>query len=429
MTVPHQPLDLRADEDRKWRPPDSRLALVDAIRAYALMGLFLLHVEQQFELYWAAPKPSWSTTVVFGLFAGKTFSLLALSFGFSFFMMLEEGAGRRISPSRFAWRLTILAAIGSLHGAVYRGDIIVVLALCGFVLIPIHYVRSKTVLCAIAAVCFAQPYILAWIVAGLAGAAWALKPAEFVSDSGNYLTGGLGEVLLGNLGPGQASKWWFYYETGRIMQVIGLFIMGLLLGTLQLLSPPEQIPMAAHDGAGRKRGRRHYPARSPQDDRKVRLRSFLLDRRSHIRLVQPSLYGNIASGYCRVLASGRGVRVAPAFTGRPHDADIICRPIAFLRAAVLSLRPWFVRASVPGRGASARSRRRDASTSVRRGLVFALPIWTSRVAMAMRHMVDMESANSPSRNGGIDSAMAEEQRLVEITGGVQPRTSIIRYED
>ena len=58
MTVPHQPLDLRADEDRKWRPPDSRLALVDAIRAYALMGLFLLHVEQQFELYWAAPKPS-----------------------------------------------------------------------------------------------------------------------------------------------------------------------------------------------------------------------------------------------------------------------------------------------------------------------------------------------------------------------------------
>ena len=240
MTVPHQPLDLRADEDRKWRPPNSRLALVDAIRAYALMGLFLLHVEQQFELYWAAPKPSWSTTVVFGLFAGKTFSLLALSFGFSFFMMLEEGAGRRISPSRFAWRLTILAAIGSLHGAVYRGDIIVVLALCGFVLIPIHYVRSKTVLCAIAAVCFAQPYILAWIVAGLAGAAWALKPAEFVSDSGNYLTGGLGEVLLGNLGPGQASKWWFYYETGRIMQVIGLFIMGLLLGRFSFFHHPNK---------------------------------------------------------------------------------------------------------------------------------------------------------------------------------------------
>jgi uncharacterized protein len=239
VTVPDQPLDFRVDEDRKWRPPDSRLALVDAIRAYALIGLFLLHVEQQFELYWAAPKPSWSTTVVFGLFAGKTFSLLALSFGFSFFMMLE-GAGRRMSSSRFAWRLTILVAIGSLHGAVYRGDIIVVLAICGFLLIPIHHVRSKAMLCAIAAFCFAQPYILALIVAGLAGAAWALKPAAYVSDPGSYLTGGLGEVLLGNLGSGQVGKWWFYYETGRIMQVMGLFIVGLLLGRFGFFHHPNK---------------------------------------------------------------------------------------------------------------------------------------------------------------------------------------------
>lgn len=237
--LPDQPLDFRADEDRKWRPPDSRLALVDAIRAYALIGLFLLHVQQQFELYWAAPKPSWSTFVVFWLFAGKTFSLLALTFGFSFFVMLEEHADRNMSSSRFAWRLILLAGIGGLHGIVYRGDIIVVLALCGFLLIPIHHVRSKAVLCAIAAFCFAQPYILAWIVAGLAAAPWALKPAQFVSNSGTYLTGGLGEVLLGNLGPGQTSKWWFYYESGRIMQVIGLFIVGLLLGRLGFFRHPN----------------------------------------------------------------------------------------------------------------------------------------------------------------------------------------------
>jgi uncharacterized protein len=94
--------------------------------------------------------------VVFGRFAGKTFPLLALSFGFSFFVMLEERASRRMSPSRFAWRLTLLAAIGFLHETVYGGDIIVVLALCGFLLIPIHHVRSKAALCAMAACCFAQ---------------------------------------------------------------------------------------------------------------------------------------------------------------------------------------------------------------------------------------------------------------------------------
>jgi uncharacterized membrane protein YeiB len=73
--------------------------------------------------------PDW----VFALFAGKTFSLLALCFGFSFWVMMERAARRGSDFSlRFAWRLALLAGIGWLHGLVYRGDIIVVLALARF---------------------------------------------------------------------------------------------------------------------------------------------------------------------------------------------------------------------------------------------------------------------------------------------------------
>ena len=211
----------------------SRLALVDALRGYALMGLFLVHMEEYFELYWANPHPAFTTGLVFTLFMGKTFSLLALCFGFSFFVMMDGGRRRgRPFAGRFAWRLVLLGVIGLFHGLVYRGDIIVVLALMGFLLIPFDAVRSNRLLGAIAIVCFAQPYLSLWAAAAAAGAPWAMGPPHYYSDPAMpvYLTGSLVDVLRANLWDGQLNKWSFYVETGRCAQVLGLFLVGLLLG-------------------------------------------------------------------------------------------------------------------------------------------------------------------------------------------------------
>lgn len=218
-----------------------RLAVVDALRGYALMGLFLVHMLEYFELYWSSPVSDPVTTAVFTLFMGKTFSLLALCFGFSFFVLMD-GAARRGQPfaGRFAWRLTLLAVIGVLHGLVYRGDIIVVLALAGFVLIPFDKVQSNRVLLTVAALCFLQPYILLWIAAGAAGAPWALKPPHFFSDPAmaTYLAGDIGQVFRANLWEGQVNKWWFFIETGRCVQVLGLFLIGLVLGRIGFFADP-----------------------------------------------------------------------------------------------------------------------------------------------------------------------------------------------
>ena len=43
---------------------------------------------------------------------------------------------------RFAWRLLLLFAIGTLHAWVYRGDILQVLAAVGLVMIPFDRLRS-----------------------------------------------------------------------------------------------------------------------------------------------------------------------------------------------------------------------------------------------------------------------------------------------
>lgn len=51
--------------------------------------------------------------VVFGLFEGKSFSLLALCFGLSFFIITDRAARRGIDFSvRFVWRLVVLCAFG-----------------------------------------------------------------------------------------------------------------------------------------------------------------------------------------------------------------------------------------------------------------------------------------------------------------------------
>jgi uncharacterized protein len=55
-----------------------RLELIDSLRGYALMGLFLVHCVELFELHWAHPQPSLAFDLVFALFAGKAFALFAL---------------------------------------------------------------------------------------------------------------------------------------------------------------------------------------------------------------------------------------------------------------------------------------------------------------------------------------------------------------
>lgn len=222
----------------------SRLTLVDALRGYALMGLFLVHMTGYFELYNARPVPSWVQETTRILFQGKSFSLLALCFGFSFFMLMEGGKRRGEPFARaFAWRLTVLLGIGWLHALVYRGDIIVVLAIAGLFLIPFDRIRSARMLLAMAALILVQPLLILRIFAGHNGADWALADPLFYEDGGAMrpsLFGTFGELVQANIVAGKAPKWSYFIETGRIFQIFGLFLVGLALGRERFFAAPER---------------------------------------------------------------------------------------------------------------------------------------------------------------------------------------------
>ena len=100
------------------QPPEKsqRVLLVDAFRGFALMGLFLVHSIELFELYWQNPVDSLVHDVIFFLFAGKAYGIFAMLFGVSFFIIMDGQAQKCVDfRLRFTWRLAILFALGTLN--------------------------------------------------------------------------------------------------------------------------------------------------------------------------------------------------------------------------------------------------------------------------------------------------------------------------
>ena len=103
----------------------ARNLLIDTLRAFALIGVYMVHMFEQYEIYWAAPNQNLTHTIFTTFFMGKAFSLLTLCFGLSFFLLMDRADRRGANFSgRFAWRMAVLALIGLAHSLVYRGDIL-----------------------------------------------------------------------------------------------------------------------------------------------------------------------------------------------------------------------------------------------------------------------------------------------------------------
>ena len=218
---------------------NNRIAMVDALRGYALLGLFLVHCIERWEVFWYSPTFDGWSEAVFALFAGKAFAIFALLFGFSFAtIMANERARGGDFTFRFAWRMLLLLAIGTVHVTVYRGDVLQVLALIGLLLIPLDRVRSDRLLLLLAALAFVQlPLWLRWWAAGQ-GADWAVARPLYDSwgDLRALAEGSRMAVALDNLGPGTVGKWSFFVEGGRVMEIVGLFIVGILLHRRRLFA-------------------------------------------------------------------------------------------------------------------------------------------------------------------------------------------------
>jgi uncharacterized protein len=223
-------------------PGDSRLHIVDALRGFAIVSIILLHHNQHFYFNYPVDSgPSWLrsldeiiTLSLSALFSGKSYGIFALLFGLTFYIQSnnQQQKGKDFRK-RFAWRLLILSLFGLVNSAFYAGDIISFYAILGFMLIPFSRLSNKAILI-VAVIMLLQPGEWIKLVTELSNPGNALSSSSPWIYYGKMLEFVAGNSLLhtwiGNLTTGKIATVLYCWESGRIFQTGGLFLLGMLAG-------------------------------------------------------------------------------------------------------------------------------------------------------------------------------------------------------
>lgn len=226
----------------------SRLHVVDALRGFAIVSIMLLHNIEHFDFYYepeglpvwmvSLDKGIWDT--LFFLFGGKSYAIFALLFGLTFFIQSDNQARRgRDFRGRFAWRLLLLLLFGIINSSFYEGDILMIYAMIGLVLIPVARLGDRSVFW-IALFLMLQPYEWFSVIRGLQDPGASLADPvswSYFARIGEYITGdSLFKTWEGNLTIGKPAVLYWNWENGRVFQTASLFMFGMLAGRRRLFT-------------------------------------------------------------------------------------------------------------------------------------------------------------------------------------------------
>ena len=236
-----------------------RLDILDALRGFALGGIFLLNLASFSGVAFMTPEQmSASPTaaldlpiagLVIWLGYGKFYSLFSLLFGIGFSLQLaaaERRADARLAV--FRRRLLVLLAIGAVHLFFWEGDILFLYAIMGFCLIPFRNSRDTRLL-RVAALLLLAPVALEILIVASGG---RLDPGAPINRVGERVLAALGFApdalpypTLRDAGWGaylrfQVSGLFFRYgdlvTTGRPFKVLAMFVLGLWVGRSGMLT-------------------------------------------------------------------------------------------------------------------------------------------------------------------------------------------------
>lgn len=219
-----------------------RIQLVDALRGFALLAIVLLHNLEHYNIFGSPESaPLWLKTLdtnisefIYFIFAGKAYATFSLLFGLSFYIQMRNARKRGSDfRARFAWRMLLLVGFSQLHALFYNGDILLLYAVCGLILIPASRWSDRTVII-VASLLMLQPWAWGKIVYALfnpeyidTNSAFAVyaTSAEAVGREGTFF-----QTLANNIWNGQLYSNFWQVEAGRIFQTPALFLFGMMLG-------------------------------------------------------------------------------------------------------------------------------------------------------------------------------------------------------
>ena len=219
--------------------PNTRIDVADALRGIAVAGIILYHSVEHFDIFTQDPIVHTLACdqtvgdVLAWLLSGKMYGIFAMLFGLSFFIMNDnqQQKGRSFS-GRFAWRMCLLFIFGLVNVAFYDGDILMLYAVYGLLLIPISYLPSKTVWCIIALLAI-QPVELCCLITSTTIDHSTLFEI-YNKTIALHEHGTFWENAVNNLRYGFELNLRFNVFSGRLTQLLCLFILGMQLARQRL---------------------------------------------------------------------------------------------------------------------------------------------------------------------------------------------------
>ena len=227
-------------------PVTKRIVLLDVIRGFALMGILFANI-----LSWSGIKFLHIDTIKsFGNFEvdstiyhylkffvdTKFYTIFSLLFGIGFSLQISRNKDNPAFPAFYARRLILLLFIGTMHALIWSGDILMLYALMGLLILAMRNFSEKQVLTT-AIILFFTPLVLDIIymytfassIQSLPRTALKvypdMSPDEVVAgfQSTDFLT-----VLKTNF-HNVIWRWFDFIPTGRPFKVLGLFMLGSYL--------------------------------------------------------------------------------------------------------------------------------------------------------------------------------------------------------
>ncbi|HMM04119.1 MULTISPECIES: DUF418 domain-containing protein [unclassified Dysgonomonas] len=221
---------------------NNRIEIADVLRGFAVMGITLIHFIERFSLN-SFPEETCNFLIftdkviwdsIFFTFSGKAYCIFALLFGFSFFIQdnSQKEKGRDFR-GRFAWRLVLLFFIACINSTLFPGEILVLYALLGYVMIAVCRLSTRTI-AIIAIILLLQPLEWGQIIYAVISPEYIIN-AEFdgpyweivntVQKEGSFLEMCKTAIWTGNI----ANMGWMLLH-GRVTQTAALFMIGILIG-------------------------------------------------------------------------------------------------------------------------------------------------------------------------------------------------------
>jgi uncharacterized protein len=236
MTVP----STRAGTELRPVASAERIELLDVLRGFALGGIFVSNIQVLSGITFQGPAgwsdlDRWAVFLVHILIDEKFYSIFSLLFGIGFAVIMTRSAerGAAFAPL-FRRRLAILLGIGLAHALlVWPGDILVLYAVLGFLLLPFRDRSPRTILAWSAALLVSPVAVyLGYLAIGMRDL--SAPPATSGGDSilqlilGAFRAGDYLDVLQANLVM-YVGRWMRYFVYLRVPKVLGMFLLGVWL--------------------------------------------------------------------------------------------------------------------------------------------------------------------------------------------------------